>query len=149
MLKQARSVGIALVTSRVKRRVRAIAVRGSLGFAGAIVFFGALCFLLLAAHLGLSALINPIASAAIIGGVLLVAALILFLLASRPIKAGDRKGQDSVEEAVDELKESVSRLGDRLGTDQPPLKNPIVVGAGLALVIGFLLGRRDRRRDET
>lgn len=141
-----RSVGLAVAVAELKRRVRALAARGVLGFVGLIVFVIALCFFLVAAHLYLSSLLNPIASAAIIGGVLLVIALILFFLASRPMTGQARAGDGQAAQLGDAIKDSAARIGDAFGGGQSPLQNPVLLAAGFALVAGFLLGRRGRRR---
>jgi energy-coupling factor transporter transmembrane protein EcfT len=144
-----RSVGLAVALAELKRRVRAMAQRGVLGFVGAIVFVIALCFFLVAAHLYLSSLLNPIASAAIIGGVLLLIALILFFLASRPIDGKARaSGDDQAAQLGDAIKDGAARIGDAFsgGGGGGPLQNPVLLAAGFALFAGFLLGRQGRRR---
>lgn len=145
MLRQIYTLLTVYAAGEVKRRVRAITVRGMAGGIGAVLVVIAFCFFLVAAHLWLSDVINPIASAAIIGALLLLLALILFVVASRPM--GGRGSDRPLEEAVDDLRRSVSRLSEALGTDRPSLRNPVVVGAAMALVIGFLLGRRGGRRE--
>lgn len=147
MLRLASSVGLALAVANLKQRMRALAARGVLGAAGVVLAVIALCFFLVAAHLYLSDLLNPIASAAIIGGVLLVIALILFFLASRPIRQQARAVEDPVEEASERLREGASRFNEALGPPGSPLRNPVVQAAGLALIAGFFLGRRGGRRD--
>jgi hypothetical protein len=143
-----RSVGLAVALAELKRRVRAMAQRGVLGFAGLIIFVIALCFFLVAAHLYLSSLLNPIASAAIVGGVLLLIALILFFLASRPIDGKARaSGDDQAAQLGDAIKDGAARIGDAFsGGGGGPLQNPVLLAAGFALFAGFLLGRQGRRR---
>jgi hypothetical protein len=144
MLKFASSMGVALAVANLKQRMRAMAVRGVLGLAGAIVLVVSICFFLVAAHLWLSGLLNPIASAAIIGGVLLVVALLLFFIASRPVRAP--KAENPVEQLGETLRQGATRFGESLGAGQAPLKNPVFLTAGLALLAGFLLGRRAKPR---
>jgi hypothetical protein len=142
-----RSVGLAVAVAELKRRMRALAARGVLGIVGLIIFVIALCFFLVAAHLYLSSLLNPIASAAIIGGVLLLIALILFFLASRPIDAKARaSGDGQAAQLGDAIKDGAARIGDAFSGGQSPLQNPVLLAAGFALLAGFLLGRRGRRR---
>jgi hypothetical protein len=147
MLKLASTVGLALAVANLKRRIRNLAVRGILGAAGGVVLVIALCFFLVAAHLFLSDVLNPIASAAIIGGVLLAIGLILLFLASRPMREQARAVENPVEQLSETFGASASRLGDALGAGSP-LKSPVLQAAGLALLIGFFLGRRGKRRDE-
>ncbi len=141
-----RTVGLALAVANLKRRIRNLVTRGILGAAGGVVFVIAVCFLLVAAHLALSALLNPIASAAIIGGVLLGVAFVLFFLASRPMREQAREVEDPIGQLGDTVREGASRLSDALGPQGSPLRNPIFQAAGLALIAGFFLGRRGRHR---
>ena len=147
MLRLFSALGLTLALANLKQRVRAVALRGGLGVAGAIVLVIALCFFLVAAHLYLSTLLNPIASAAIIGGVLLVIALILFFLASRPLRAQGRGADDPLGEAGETLRGAASRVSEALGPPDAPLRHPAIMIAGLTLIVGFLLGRRGRRND--
>jgi hypothetical protein len=148
MLKLASSVGLALAVANLKRRIRYLAVRGILGAVGAVVLFISVCFFLVAAHLWLSDLLNPIASAAIIGGVLLFIAVLLFFLASRPMREQARAVESPIEELGDTLRQGASRLSEALGPPGSPLRNPVLQAAGLALIAGFFLGRRGKRRDD-
>jgi len=147
MFKLASSIGIALALADLKRRVRHFLRAGAVGLAGAILAVFALAFLLVAAHLYLSGLLNPIASAAIIGGVLLVIALILFFVASRPLKpaSAPRVEANPAAGLGDTIGESLSRLSQAAGSDGSPLRNPIFQAAGLALIAGFFFGRRSKR----
>jgi hypothetical protein len=148
MLKLVSSVGLALAAANLKRRVRALAVRGILGAVGAVVLVVSVCFFLVAAYLFLADLLDPIASAAIVGGVLLVVALLLFFLASRPVRAQARAAENPAAELGETLRQGASRLGDAFGPGQAPFKNPVFLMAGFALLAGFLLGRRAKPRDE-
>ena len=145
MLRQIGALGMTLALANVRRRVRALAVRGVLGVLGVAVLLIALCFLLVAVYLWLALLVGPVVSAAILGGALLAVAIILLLLASRPMR-GQAKAEEAVEDAVDSLRESASKLADALGAERQALRSPVMVGAGLALIVGFLLGRQGRRR---
>ena len=147
MLRLLSALGLTVALANLKRRVRAVALRGGLGVAGAVVLVIALCFFLVAAHLYLSTLIDPIASAAIIGGVLLVIALILFFLASRPMRPRAGTADDPLGGAGETLRGAASRVNEALGPPDAPLRNPAIVIAGLTLIVGFLLGRRGRRDD--
>ena len=142
MLKLASSIGLALALSEFKQRMRRLAAQGMLALVGGIFLLIAFCFFLVAAHLYLSRLLNPIASAAIIGGALVVVALILFLLARLQGTAAPRRAPapqtSPVEDGMAKLNEAFGAL---------PAANPALVIAGLALVLGFLFGRRARRDD--
>lgn len=145
MLKLASSVGLALAVANLRRRIRNLAVRGILGAVGAVILVMSLSFFLVAAHLWLSDLLNPIASAAIVGGVLLAIGLLLFFLASRPMREQSRAVENPLEQLSGTFGESASRFGDALGSAGSPLRNPVFQAAGLALLAGFFLGRRGRR----
>ncbi len=125
----------------MKRRVRRVVAQGILAAIGLIVFLIGICFLLAATHIWLSGLLNPIASAAIIGGVLVLIAIILFLLAAVPGRGGPPK-RPPVDPLGEAARESAERLRAAVGSGDTPLKNPALGVAGLALIIGFLLGRR-------
>ncbi len=140
MFKLASSIGFALALAELKQRVRRLVTQGILGAIGAVLFLIGFCFLLVAAHLYLSQLLNPIASAAIIGGALLVIALIFFLIASMTGSGAARRAQPA---SVAE--DNMARLADAVGPK--PLANPALVIAGLALVLGFLFGRRTKSDD--
>ena len=147
MFKLLKSIGLALVVADLKRRIRYVVRSGILGLIGALVAIIALCFFLAAAHLYLSSLLNPIASAAIIGGVLLAIALILFFIASRPMsksvpKPAEREPTAGVGDAI---REGVAKFGEAAAASNSPLRNPVVQTAGMALIAGFLLGRRSKR----
>ena len=64
MLKLASSIGLALALADLKQRIRHWVRAGYLGAVGALFAVIALCFFLVALHLYLSGLLNPIASAA-------------------------------------------------------------------------------------
>ena len=142
MLKLASSIGFALALAELKQRVRRLVTQGILGLMGAIFFLMGLCFLLVAAHLYLSVLLNPIASAAIIGGALVVIALIFFLIASVKGSGAARRAPAPSASATGD---NMARLADAVGST--PLANPALVIAGLALLLGFLFGRRARSGD--
>jgi hypothetical protein len=142
MFKLASSIGFALALAELKQRIRVLIAQGILGAIGGVVFLVGFCFLLVALHLWLSAVLNPIASAAIIGIVLVVIAAILFLVARLKGRAGTRAPAPPRTASQDNF----SGLGDLLGS--PALRNQALVVGGLALILGFLAGRRPRRDDE-
>ena len=72
MLKLASSIGLALAVADLKRRIQHWVRSGVYGVVGAVFALIGLCFLLVALHLWLSVLLNPIASALIIGGLFVV-----------------------------------------------------------------------------
>lgn len=143
MLKLASTVGLALAVANLKRRIRNLVVRGILGAIGAVLAIFALSFLLVALHLWISDLLNPIASAVIIGGVLAVIAIVLFLLASRPMREQARSVEQPAAELGDLLRDGMNRLGG--GQGQSALTSPIVLATALALVSGIFLGWRGSR----
>lgn len=147
MLRLLSSIGLSLAAADLKRRVRYLVRSGILGAVGALFALIALCFFLIAAHLALSIWLTPIASAAIIGGVLLVIALILFFVASRPMKKSTPRPivQESASGMGDAIREGMAKFGEAAGASDSPLRNPIVQTAGMALIMGFLLGRRSKR----
>lgn len=147
MFKLASSIGFALALAELRQRIRHWVRSGILGAIGGVILIIALCFLLVALHLYLSGLLNPIASAAIIGGALLLIALILFFLASRPMRAkpATANAQSAMAGAGDTISESISRLGQMAGASGSPIRNPLFQAAGVALVVGYLLGRRGRK----
>lgn len=142
MFKLAGSVGLALAVANLKRRIRNLAVRSMLGAIGAAVAIIALCFFLVTAHLSLSLWVGPIGSSAIIGGVLLIIALVLFFLASRPMREQARAVEQPAAHLNDALGGSFARISQMLGSGQSPLLSPVFLSAGLALVAGLFLGRR-------
>jgi hypothetical protein len=143
MFKLASSIGLALALAELKLRIRHWIRSGIFGVVGAVIAVIALCFLLVALHLFLSDVLNPIASAAIIGGVLLLIALILFFVASRPMRSGGAPAAKPAAQGGDSFSDSLSRLGQMSGAGGL-LSNPLLPIAGVALVVGYLLGRRGR-----
>ena len=143
MFKLASSIGLALALAELKQRIRHWVRSGIFGVLGAVILVIAICFFLVALHLYLSDLLNPIASASIIGGVLLLIALILFFLASRPMRSAPATTTKPVGQAGNTLSDSLSRLGQMAG-GSGLLGNPLLPIAGVALVVGYLLGRRGR-----
>lgn len=141
MLKLISSIGIALTLAELKQRVRRLVTQGILGAVGVIFLLIGLCFLLVAAHLYLSSLLNPIASAAIIGGALVFIAFILFVAARMKGSGAARSAPPPRPSA----EENMARLADTVGA--PPLANPALIIAGLALLLGFLFGRRAKSDD--
>ena len=150
MFKLARSIGLAFALADLKRRIRHWVRSGIVGAVGALFAIIALCFFLVAAHLYLSSLLNPIASAAIIGGALLFIALILFVVATRPLKAHAAAPKESEPAAGvgDAFREGMARLSQTAGAEGSPLRNPTVQAAGLALIAGFFFGRRSKRNKD-
>jgi hypothetical protein len=141
MWKLASSIGLALALADLKARVRRLVTQGILGTIGAVFFLIGFCFLLVAAHLFLSEVLNPIASAAIIGGVLIIVALFLFLLAR--LKGSSGSARSSAARPANTAEENMGRLGETFASTS--LANPMLVAAGFALLVGFLFGRRSKR----
>jgi Putative Actinobacterial Holin-X, holin superfamily III len=143
MLKLASSIGIAFALAELKQRVRRVVTQGVLGAIGVAFLLIGICFLLVAAHLWLSQVLNPVASAAIIGGALLLIALIFFLVAGMKGRGAARRPPPPPR--VDTAEENLGRLGDALGA--APFASPALLIAGLALILGFVFGRRSRGED--
>lgn len=150
MFKLASSIGFALALAELRQRIRHWVRSGILGAVGGVILVIALCFLLVALHLYLSILLNPIASAGIIGGVLLLIAVILFFLASRPMRAKPAAASAPSPTAGvgDAFSEGFAKLGQMAGGSGSPIRNPLFQAAGVALVAGYLLGRRGRRKKD-
>ena len=149
MFKIASSIGFALALAELKQRIHHWVKSGIFGAVGCVILIIALCFLLVALHLYLSDLLNPIASAAIIGGVLLLLAIILFFLASRPMRVKPASNTPSpAAGAGDAFSEGFAKLGQMAGGSGSPIRNPLFQAAGVALVVGYLLGRRGRRQKD-
>ncbi|HEX9905722.1 MAG TPA: phage holin family protein [Propylenella sp.] len=144
MLKLASAVGLGLAAANLRRRIRGLAVRGMLGVVGIIILVIAVCFFLLAAHLYLSVLLDPIASAAIIAGILLAIALVLLFLASRPMRERARGVEQPAAEIRRAVNEGLAGLG--LGAEGSPLRSPVLLSSLFALLAGILLGSRASRR---
>ncbi len=147
MLKLAGTAGLALAVANLRRRARNLAVRGTVGAAGIVALVIALCFFLVALHVWLSQALGAIASAAIVGGVLLALGLLLLFLASRPMREQARAVERPAGQIGDALGEGMARLAEAAGSRRSPLRNPLFQAAGLALIVGIVLGRRTSRRD--
>jgi hypothetical protein len=139
MLKLASSIGLALALADLKARLRRLAAQGVLALIGLALLMIGVCFLLVAAHLYLSEVLSPVASAAIIGGALVFLALIFFL-------AAQMKGRPQAARPTAAAGEGVARLGDAIGPN--PLANPTLLMAAAAVLLGFMFGRRTKRGDE-
>jgi len=139
MLKLISSIGLALTLAELKQRIRRLVTQGMLGAIGAVILLVGLIFLLVALHLWISVLLNPIASAAIIGGTLLFVALIFFLVAKAK---GGAAAPSRPAPAASRPQENLAGLADLLGS--PALRNQALLVGGLALILGFMFGRRAR-----
>lgn len=146
MLKLASSLGFAMALADLRRRIRAWIRSGIFAAAGAVILLVSICFFLVALHLWFSQLLNPIASASIIGGVLLLIALILFVVAFGAKGSGSvtRSAADQADDIGGAMQDGMSRLSAALGPGSP-LKNPIFQAAALAIIAGFVLGRKSKR----
>jgi hypothetical protein len=147
MFKLASSIGLALALAELKQRIRHWIRSGIFGVVGAVIAVIALCFLLVALHLYLSSLLNPIASASILGGVLLLIALILFFIASRPMRSATAPAQSTPSPAAgvgNTFSESFAKFSQLASASGSPIRNPLFQAAGVALIVGYLLGRRGR-----
>jgi hypothetical protein len=150
MFKLASSIGLALALAQLRQRIRHAVRSGILGAIGCVILVIAFGFLLIALHFYLSDLLNPIASAGIIGGVLLLIAVVLLFLASRPMRAKPAAAEAHKPGAGvgDALSDGLSKLGEMTAAGGSPIRNPLLQAAGIALVVGYLLGRRGRRKED-
>ncbi len=144
MFKLAGSVGLAYALAELRQRIRRGVRGGMLGVIAAVLFIIAVCFFLVALYLWLAGVLNPIASAAIIGGGLLLIALILFAVAASMFKGPARaEPPKSIgAELGNALRGGMDRLSAAASSSQSPLNNPLLQAVGLAIVVGFLLGRK-------
>jgi hypothetical protein len=137
-----KAAGLALALANLKRRVRALALKGMLAGLGLVLMTAAAAFLLVALHTWLSGRYGPVVSASAIGGVLLLIGLVLLFVASRPLKPE----RGAVEATAARLGRTVSDTMDQLaggtGPAGSPLHNPLLLAVGVAAMAGFLLGRR-------
>jgi hypothetical protein len=138
-----KAAGLALAVANLKQRIRALAIKGGLAAAGLLISVIALCFFLVALHVLLSEAVGSAGSAAIIGGVLLLIALVLFFIASRPTKTSAAPAPLSGAAG-----QSWSRLAQSATSGESPLMSPVFQAAALALVAGFFLGRKRPERDD-
>jgi hypothetical protein len=141
MLKFASTVGLTLLLADLKRRIHHWVRSGIMGAIGALFAIFALAFLLVALHLFLSGLLNPIASAAIIGVVLLIVALVFFYVASRPMRPAASTGGEPM---TDSLRDGMARLNES-GIAASLFRHPLFPTAAAALLAGIFLGRRSKR----
>lgn len=133
---------MALAVANLKRRIRVLVIRIGLGAIGAVVLVFALAFILVTAHLALSRFVDPIASAAIIGFVLLFIGVVLLFLASRPRREQSRAVEQPVGQVGSYLSQGLKHLSSTSATEPNPLRNPVFQVSLLALAAGFFLGRR-------
>lgn len=141
-----KAAGLALAVANLKQRLRAVAIKSILAAAGFLILVIAFCFLLVALHLWLSAVLNPIASAAIIGGALLIVAAILLYLASRPARAVSPVAPPAAAKGADT---DWSQIARGFASGRTPLASPVFQAAVLALIAGFFLGRRRPEKDDS
>jgi hypothetical protein len=139
MLKLAGSLGLSIALAELKRRITRIVRQGAFALVAAAFFLIGFCFLLVALHLWLSRFLHdPAFSAIIIGCALVLIALILLLVARQIGKGGARR--PAMPDPAERVGEGLSGLQDAFGGG-PAIANPALVISGLALVLGFVLGR--------
>jgi hypothetical protein len=139
-----KAAGLALAVANLKQRIRALAIKGALAAAGLLISVIALCFFLVTLHVFLSEAVGSAGSAAIIGGVLHLIALVLFFIASRPTTTSAAPAPL----AGGAASQSWSRLAQSATSGESPLMNPVFQAAALALAAGFFLGRKRPERDD-
>ena len=139
MLKLPRTGGLELAIADWKRALRHLAVRTTIGAAGAVLLLTALGFLLAAAHSWLAERLGVAGSAATIGGALLVVGLLLILLAARFIEQSTAR-ERRPGEIADDLGAGAARAV--APSKASPFGNPLVQAASFAFLVGIVLGRR-------
>lgn len=147
MLKLLGSLGGSFV-AELKHKLRAVAVRGAFGIVGLVVLLAGLGFLLAAADIWLAGLYGPVIAASIVGGALLVLAIILFLLASRPIEPAPKQ-RPAPADMFSQVGSGFAGLGRSAAEGEgSAIQNPAVLAAGFALLAGFMMGRRGGPRGD-
>jgi LPXTG-motif cell wall-anchored protein len=142
MLRFLTAAALAMRVANIRGLIRAAAIRTVLAATGLLFVVAAAGFGLFALHMAIAPRLGPIGAAGAIAGVLLLVGLILLALARRSVrKSAGLEGQISPE-----LKEQYERAARALGTGTP-FTNPIVLLAGAALLAGYLMGRRRKKRD--
>lgn len=134
--------GLAVRLANVPGMIRSAALRAFLAAIGLLFVVAAAGFGLFAVYLALVPPLGSIGSACAIGGALLVVGLILLLIAGRIARRPPVRLEDQI---AAELKQRYEHATEALGGT--PLTNPIVLLAGAALLVGYLMGRRPKRRD--
>lgn len=144
MLKFATTAGLALAVANIRSRIRAAAIRLVLAVIGAVFVVGAAAFALVAGYFALAPWIGPIGAAGAIAAFLLVVGLVFLFFASRAPREQIRAIDASASQS---MQEQYARLGRALSSGGA-LTNPVVLISAAALVAGYLVGRRGRRRDD-
>ena len=143
MLRFLAAAGLAMRVANIRGLIRTAAIRAVLAAIGFLFVIAAAGFGLFAAYIALAPRLGPIGAAGAIAGALLIVGLILLALARR----SPRRPAAGLDDQVSaDLKEQYQRAAQALGTGTP-FTNPIVLLAGAALLAGYLMGRRRKKRD--
>ncbi|MDP2621615.1 MAG: LPXTG cell wall anchor domain-containing protein [Hyphomicrobiales bacterium] len=143
MLRFLTAAALAMRVANIRGLIRAAAIRTVLAAIGLLFVVAAAGFGLFALHMALAPRLGPIGAAGAIAGALLLVGLILLALARCP----PRKPSAGLEGQVSaSVKEQYQRAARALGTGAP-FTNPIMLLAGAALLAGYLMGRRRKKRD--
>ncbi|MCF1503954.1 phage holin family protein [Afifella sp. H1R] len=142
MLRLLSSISFAYGAANLRRRIRVMARQAILMAIGAVILLYALGFGLVTLHIWLSSLWGSLVSAGVIGAVLFVIGLIVLLLALRPHREQARSVEQPLSQMSATAHDTYDRVQRSLRQSGSPLANPVVQAAGIALIIGVLLGRR-------
>jgi len=142
MLRFLTAAALAMRVANLRGLIRAAAIRAVLAAIGLLFVVAAAGFGLFALYMALAPWLGSIGAAGAIAGALLLVGLILLALARRSV----RKSAGLDRQVTPELKEQYERAAQALGTGTP-FTNPIVLLAGAALLAGYLMGRRRKKRD--
>jgi len=143
MLRFLAAAGLAARAANIRGLIRAAVTRAVVAAIGLIFVIAGAGFALFAGYIALVPWLGPIGTAGAIAlGLLLVGLVLLFVARRSPRKPSSGfEGQASAG-----LKEQYERAARALGSGSP-LTNPIVLLAGAALLAGFLMGRKQHKRD--
>ncbi|WP_026380388.1 phage holin family protein [Afifella pfennigii] len=136
------SISLAYGAANLRRRIRVLVMQAVLAAIGLVILLFAIGYALAALHIFLSQLWTPLVSALAIAGGLFFIGLIVLLLALRPQRETSRAAEQPFKELSQSAENTYRRMQRSLSQSGSPLANPVVQAAGIALIIGVLLGRR-------
>ncbi|MBZ8132106.1 phage holin family protein [Afifella sp. IM 167] len=136
------SISLAYGVANLRRRIRMLVMQAVLAAIALVILLFAIGYGLAALHIFLSGLWTPLISAGAIAGALLVIGLIVLILALRPRREQSRAVEKPMREVSAGAEHAYRRVQRSLTESGSPLANPVVQAAGVALIIGVLLGRR-------
>jgi len=136
------SISLAYGAANLRRRVRVLVMQAVLAAIAVVILLFAIGYGLSALHIFLSGVWTPLISAGVIAGTLLVIGLIVMMLALRPRREQSRAVEKPLHDLSAGAENTYRRMQRSLTESGSPLANPVVQAAGVALIIGVLLGRR-------